>query len=48
MAEQNDEDFFARRSKQRVTIGHDTWIGHGVVTKDVPPHAIVGGGWPPS
>ncbi|MEI8028691.1 MAG: DapH/DapD/GlmU-related protein [Comamonadaceae bacterium] len=62
MAEQDDADFFAWRRRQRVVIGHDTWIGHGavimpgvrigngavvgsnsVVTKDVPPYAIVGG-----
>jgi phosphonate metabolism protein (transferase hexapeptide repeat family) len=62
MAEQDDAEFFAWRKRQRVVIGHDTWIGHGavimpgvhigngavvgsnsVVTKDVPPYAIVGG-----
>jgi phosphonate metabolism protein (transferase hexapeptide repeat family) len=62
MADQDDADFFAWRRRQRVVIGHDTWIGHGavlmpglrigngavvgsnaVVTKDVPPYAIVGG-----
>ena len=62
MDEQDDADFFAWRRRQRVVIGHDTWIGHGVVimpgvrigngavvgsnsvvTKDVPPYAIVGG-----
>lgn len=31
MAEQDESDFFAWRRKQRVTIGHDTWIGHGAV-----------------
>jgi phosphonate metabolism protein (transferase hexapeptide repeat family) len=62
MAEQDDAELFAWRRRQRVVIGHDTWIGHGavvmpgvhigngavvgskaVVTKDVPPNAIVGG-----
>ena len=62
MAEQDDAELFAWRRRQRVVIGHDTWIGHGavvmpgvhigngavvgsnaVVTKDVPPYAIVGG-----
>jgi phosphonate metabolism protein (transferase hexapeptide repeat family) len=62
MADQDDADFFAWRRRQRVVIGHDTWIGHGavimpgvrigngavvgsnsVVTKDVPPYAIVAG-----
>lgn len=31
MAEQDDADFFAWRRRQRVVIGHDSWIGHGVV-----------------
>jgi len=31
LAAQNDADFFAWRSRQRVHIGHDTWIGHGAV-----------------
>lgn len=63
MAPQDDADFFEWRRRQRVIIGHDTWIGHGVVimpgvrigngavvgsnsvvTKDVPPYAIVAGG----
>jgi phosphonate metabolism protein (transferase hexapeptide repeat family) len=62
MADEDDAAFFEWRSRQRVVIGHDTWIGHGavimpgvrigngavvgsnsVVTKDVPPYAIVGG-----
>ena len=31
-AQQSDDaEFFAWRSRQRVYIGHDTWIGHGVV-----------------
>lgn len=62
MDNHDDAEFFAWRSRQRVVIGHDTWIGHGVVimpgvrigngavvgsnsvvTKDVPPYAIVAG-----
>lgn len=62
MAAEDDAGFFQWRRRQRVVIGHDTWIGHGavimpgvrigngavvgsnsVVTKDVPPYAIVGG-----
>jgi phosphonate metabolism protein (transferase hexapeptide repeat family) len=31
MAEEDDAAFFEWRSRQRVVIGHDTWIGHGVV-----------------
>lgn len=31
MASADNEDFFAWRRRQRVHIGHDTWIGHGVV-----------------
>ncbi|MDO9400537.1 MAG: DapH/DapD/GlmU-related protein [Polaromonas sp.] len=31
MDEQDDADFFQWRRRQRVIIGHDTWIGHGVV-----------------
>jgi phosphonate metabolism protein (transferase hexapeptide repeat family) len=31
MAAQDDASFFAWRRRQRVHIGHDTWIGHGVV-----------------
>jgi phosphonate metabolism protein (transferase hexapeptide repeat family) len=31
MAEQDDAAFFEWRSRQRVVIGHDTWIGHGAV-----------------
>jgi hypothetical protein len=27
----DDEEFFHWRRLQKVTIGHDTWIGHGVV-----------------
>lgn len=62
MGPEDDAEFFQWRRRQRVVIGHDTWIGHGavimpgvrigngavvgsnsVVTKDVPPYAIVGG-----
>lgn len=62
MAAEDDAEFFQWRRRQRVVIGHDTWIGHGavimpgvrigngavvgsnsVVTKDVPPYALVGG-----
>jgi len=62
MAAEDDADFFAWRRRQRVVIGNDTWLGHGVVimpgvrigngavvgsnsvvTKDVPPYAIVAG-----
>jgi hypothetical protein len=31
MDEHDDADFFAWRARQRVHIGHDTWIGHGAV-----------------
>lgn len=31
MAPEDDARFFEWRRRQRVTIGHDTWIGHGVV-----------------
>jgi len=31
MAEEDDAAFFEWRSRQRVVIGHDTWIGHGAV-----------------
>lgn len=62
LGDQDDEAFFGWRQRQRVVIGHDTWIGHGVVimpgvhighgavvgsnsvvTRDVPPYAIVAG-----
>ncbi|SEP71451.1 phosphonate metabolim protein, transferase hexapeptide repeat family [Devosia sp. YR412] len=29
--EQDDQDFFDWRAGQGITIGHDTWIGHGAV-----------------
>jgi phosphonate metabolism protein (transferase hexapeptide repeat family) len=60
--EQDEEEIFAWRRSRGVSIGHDTWLGHGsvimkgttvgdgaiigslsVVTKDVPPYAIVAG-----
>lgn len=31
LATEDDADFFEWRRRQRVSIGHDTWIGHGVV-----------------
>ena len=31
MADADEADFFAWRRRQRVVIGHDTWIGHGAV-----------------
>ncbi len=31
MAQDDDAEFFAWRRRQRVLIGHDTWIGHGAV-----------------
>jgi phosphonate metabolism protein (transferase hexapeptide repeat family) len=31
MADHDDADFFAWRRRQRVVIGHDSWIGHGAV-----------------
>jgi hypothetical protein len=31
LAEADDDVFFEWRRRQRVHIGHDTWIGHGVV-----------------
>lgn len=56
------QPFFNWRRRQRVSIGHDTWLGHraiilpgvtigngavvgagAVVSRDVPPYAIVGG-----
>ncbi len=60
--EEDEADFFQWRRDQRLTMGHDVWIGHGavvlagrsigtgavvaagaVVSKDVPPYAIVAG-----
>lgn len=41
---ENETDFFEWRRENRVTIGHDVWIGAGaVVSKDVAPYTIVGG-----
>jgi phosphonate metabolism protein (transferase hexapeptide repeat family) len=31
MATEDDADYFAWRRRQRVLIGHDSWIGHGAV-----------------
>lgn len=31
MAQQDEAEFFQWRSRQRVFIGHDSWIGHGAV-----------------
>lgn len=31
MADEDDAASFEWRSRQRVVIGHDTWIGHGAV-----------------
>jgi phosphonate metabolism protein (transferase hexapeptide repeat family) len=31
LADEDDGEFFEWRQRQRVVIGHDTWIGHGVV-----------------
>jgi hypothetical protein len=31
LAPEDDASFFEWRRRQRVGIGHDTWIGHGVV-----------------
>lgn len=62
MRDEDNRQFFDWRRLQRVTVGHDTWIGHkaivlpgitigngavvgagAVVTKDVPPYAMVAG-----
>jgi phosphonate metabolism protein (transferase hexapeptide repeat family) len=39
--DQDDEEFFAWRRRQRVTIGRDTWIGHGAV---IMPGVTIGAG----
>jgi phosphonate metabolism protein (transferase hexapeptide repeat family) len=31
LAPQDDHDFFDWRRSQRVTLGHDVWIGHGAI-----------------
>lgn len=31
LADEDDDAFFEWRRRQRVVIGHDTWIGHGAV-----------------
>lgn len=41
MAEQDDAAFFEWRSRQRVVIGHDTWIGHSAV---IMPGVSIGNG----
>lgn len=38
-ADEDDRDFFSHRQGRRTTIGHDTWLGHGVI---VLPERIVG------
>lgn len=40
-AEENNESFFGWRRLQRVTIGHDTWIGHRAI---ILPGVTVGNG----
>ncbi len=39
--DEDDAPFFAWRKRQRVSVGHDTWIGHGVV---VMPGVRIGNG----
>lgn len=42
-----DEAFFAHRASRRVSIGHDTWIGHGAIIRPevtVQDGAVVGAG----
>jgi phosphonate metabolism protein (transferase hexapeptide repeat family) len=39
--ETDDEAFFAGRAEQRITVGHDTWIGHGAI---IMPGVTVGHG----
>lgn len=39
--EADDAEFFAGRADQKITIGHDTWIGHGAV---IMPGVTVGHG----
>ena len=48
--EPDEQAVFDWRRSRPVRVGHDTWIGHGaivgaqaVVTKDVPPYAVVAG-----
>ena len=41
MADADDAAFFEWRSRQRVVIGHDTWIGHGAV---IMPGVSIGNG----
>lgn len=39
--EEDDQDFFDWRAGQGITVGHDTWIGHGAV---VMPGVTIGNG----
>ena len=44
---QDDESFFDWRREHRVTIGHDTWLGHGAIVlpgRHVATGAVVGAG----
>lgn len=41
LAPEDDASFFEWRRRQRVDIGHDTWIGHGVV---IMPGVTIGNG----
>jgi phosphonate metabolism protein (transferase hexapeptide repeat family) len=38
---EDDRDFFEQRAARTITIGHDTWIGHGAV---VMPGVSIGNG----
>ena len=47
LAESDDEEFFAWRAEQRISIGHDTWLGHGAIIMpgvSVGNGAVIGGG----
>ena len=39
--EAHDEAFFAQRAARRLSIGHDTWIGHGAIIR---PEVTIGHG----
>lgn len=46
-AEEDDRAFFAHRSSRRTEIGHDTWLGHGVIVlpeRSVGTGAVIGAG----